>query len=109
MFKMQQGCCENQKAVQYDICDKWVHIACNNLNTYTYKKFQKHKSPWYCICCLQKVLSYCSIDNNFLNSLMHGNRIIFPNPKFISSAIKQNEYFDDEILEKVNNKFYTPT
>ena len=34
---------------------------------------------------------------------MHGNRIVFPNPKFISSATKQNEYFDEEILKKVNN------
>ena len=40
---------------------------------------------------------------------MHGNRILSPNPKFISSVIKQSEYFDKEILEKVNNKYYTPT
>ena len=40
---------------------------------------------------------------------MHGNRIVSPNPKFISSVIKQSEYFEEEILEKVNNKYYTPT
>ena len=40
---------------------------------------------------------------------MHGNRIVSPNPKFISSIIKQSEYFDEEILEKVNVKYYTPT
>ena len=40
---------------------------------------------------------------------MHGNRIFSPNPKFISSVIKQSEYFNEEILEKVNNKYYTPT
>ena len=40
---------------------------------------------------------------------MHGNWILSPNPIFISSVIKQNEYFDEEILEKVNNKYYTPT
>ena len=40
---------------------------------------------------------------------MHGNRILSPNPKFISSVIKQSEYFAEEILEKVNNKYYTPT
>ena len=40
---------------------------------------------------------------------MHGNRILSPNPKSISSVIKQCEYFDEEILEKVNNKYYTPT
>ena len=72
------------------------------------KKLQKDKSPAYCICCLQNELPYCSIDSDALNSFMHGNRIVSPNPKFISSVIKQSEYFDEEILEKVNNKYYTP-
>ena len=40
---------------------------------------------------------------------MHGNRILSPNPKSISSVTKQSEYFDEKILEKVNNKYYTPT
>ena len=40
---------------------------------------------------------------------MHGNRTISPNPKFISSVIKQSECFDEEILEKVNNKYYIST
>ena len=39
---------------------------------------------------------------------MHGNRTLSPNPKCISSVIKQRECFDEEILEKVNNKYYTP-
>ena len=29
-------------------------------------------------------------------------------PKIISSVIKQSEYFDDEILKKASNRFYTP-
>ena len=40
---------------------------------------------------------------------MPGNRILSPNPKFISNVIKQSEYFDEEILERVNNKYYTLT
>ena len=108
-LKCNRAVAKDLKAVQCDICDKWVHIACNNLNTYKYKKLQKDKSPWYCICCLQKELPYCSIDSDVLSNFMHGNRIVSPNPKFISSVIKQSEYFDEEILEKVNNKYYTPT
>ena len=37
---------KNHRAVQCDLCDSWVHIACNNLNFYTYQKLQKGKSPW---------------------------------------------------------------
>ena len=55
-----------------------------------------------------KELTYCSIGSDVLNNFMHGNRIVSPNLKFISTVIKQSEYFDEEILEKINNKYYTP-
>ena len=35
---------KNHRAVQCDFRDSWVHIACNNLNVYTYQKLQKDKS-----------------------------------------------------------------
>ena len=54
-------------------------------------------------------LPYCSTVSDVLNSYMHGNRILSPNPKFIPSDIKQSDYFNEEILEKVNNKYYTQT
>ena len=60
----------------------------HNFNTNTYKKLKKDKSPWYCICCLKKELPYCTI---------------------YSDVLKQSEHFDEEILKKVNNKYYTPT
>ena len=68
--KYNRAIAKNPKAVQCDICDKWVHIACNNLDMYTYKKLQKDKSPWYCTCCLQKELPYCSIGNVLIASCM---------------------------------------
>ena len=107
-LKCNKAVANNHKAMQCDICDEWIHIACNNLNMYTYKKLQKNKSSWYCICCLQKELPYCPVGDDVLNSFMHGNRILSPNPKFIFSVIKQGEHFDEEILEKVNNKYYAP-
>lgn len=79
-------------------------MPCNNLNTYVYKKFQKDKAPWYCVYFLQKELPYCSFRDNVLNSFMHRNIILSANPKFISSFMKQSDYFDEEIFEKVNNK-----
>ena len=47
--------------------------------------------------------------NDVLNSLVQGNRMLSPNSKFISSVLKQSEYSDEEMLEKVSNKYYTPT
>ena len=86
-LKCNRSVAKNHKAVQSDICDKWVHIDCSNLNVYAYKKIQKDKSPWHCICYLQKEQPYCSIDNDVLNGFMHGNRILSPNAKLISSSV----------------------
>ena len=100
-LKCNRAVAKNNTAVQCDICDKWFHIACNNLNSHRYKKLQKDKSPWYFICCLQKELPYCSVHSDVLNSFMHGNRILSPNSKFTSSVIKLSEYFDEEISKRL--------
>ena len=99
---------KNHRAVQCDLCDSWVHVACNNLNLYTYRKLQKDKSPWYCMCWFRKELPYEFINDTKIRNLLHGEAIVSPNPKIISSIIKESEYFDEEILKKANNKFYTP-
>ena len=100
---------KNHRAVQCDLCDSWVHIACNNLNVYTYRKLQKDKSPWYCICCFWKELPYGSTNDTQLKKLLHGEVVVSPNPKIISSIIKlkQSEHLDEELLSKANNKLYT--
>ena len=60
------------------------------------------------MCCLRKELPYGSINDTKLRDLLHGEAIVSPNPKIISSIIKQSEYFDEEILKKANNRFHTP-
>ena len=98
---------KNCRAVQCDLRDSWVHIACNNLNLYTNRKLQKDKSPWYCMCCFRKELPYGSINDTKLRDLLHGEALVYPIPKMISSIIKQSEYFDEEILKKTSDRFYT--
>ena len=99
---------KNHRAVQCDLCVSWVQITCNNLNVYTYRKLQKEKSPWYCICCFRKELPYGSTNDTQMKKLLHGEVVVSPNPKIISSIIKQSEYLDEELLSKVSNKLYTP-
>ena len=60
------------------------------------------------MCCFRKELPYGSINDTKFRNLLHGEAIVSPNPKIISSIIKQSEYFDEEILKKANNRFYTP-
>ena len=63
------------RAVQCDLCDSWVHIACNNLNLYTYQKLQKNKFSWYCMCCFQKELPYGSYHHLELCNLISNHKI----------------------------------
>ena len=93
------------RAVQCDLCDSWVHIACNNLNLYTYRKLRKDKSSWYCMYCFRMELPHGYINDTKLRDLLHGEAIVSPNPKLISSIIKQSEYFDEKILKRANNGF----
>ena len=60
------------------------------------------------MCCVRNELPYGSINDTKLRDLLHGEAIVSPCPKIISSIIKQSEYFDEEILKKANNRFYTP-
>ena len=90
----------NHKAVQYDCCDRWVHIACNYLNVYTYWKLQKDKSPWYCLCCFKKEMPFCSRKNKHLQELMPCKIILSPNKKIMTNAIRQNEIIDEELQKK---------
>ena len=96
---------KNHKAVKCDCCDRWFHIACNYLNVYTYRKLQKDKSPWYCLCCLKKEMPFCFLKNEHLRELMHGKIILSPNKKIVMNAIRQNKIIDDELLRKANSKF----
>ena len=60
------------------------------------------------MCCFRKELPYGSINDTKFRNLLHGEAIVSPNPEIISSIIKKSEYFDEEILKKGRNKFYTP-
>ena len=96
---------KNHRTVQCDLCDSWVHIACNNLNVY--RNLPKGKSPWYFTCCFRKKPPYGSNNDTQLKKLLHGEFVVFPNPKIVS-IIKASEDHDEELLSEANKKFYTP-
>ena len=70
----------NFKPVQCDCCDKWVHIACNYPNAYTYRKSKKDKSPWYCLCQHKKEISFCCLKNEPLQELGFQQLVLLPYP-----------------------------
>ena len=49
----------NQKAIQCDSCDQWIHIVCNNTTKEEYELLKFQVDPWAC--------SRCIIENNLIN------------------------------------------
>ena len=66
-------CCKtfsnHYKAVSCNKCNKWVHKACSNINTSTYWKLQKCKTPWYCKSCIMKSIPFSEIIDDTLKKL----------------------------------------
>ena len=44
---------DKDDAIQYDICQAWIHLKCNKLNHIDYKYLQGSSDPWFCLyCCI---------------------------------------------------------
>ena len=80
-FVCNRAVAKNHRAVQCDLCDSGVHIACNFLKVYTYQNLKKERSPWYCICCFRKDLPHGSINDTRLKILLYGEAFVSPNSK----------------------------
>ena len=60
----------HDKAVCCDLCNKQIHVKCNNLNDLSYKNFKLRNQSWYCEECIQEIVPFCSnkVDPNNINS-----------------------------------------
>ena len=56
----------NHKAVQCDVCNRWVHIKCNFLNNNDYIQLQNTDSPFYCIKCNEENIPFSKLSNKEL-------------------------------------------
>ena len=92
----------NHNAVYCDICTKWVHISCNNITRYCYRKLQKDETPWHCKICLGQAMPFSNLTGHQLEAFMLGklitslkliqsnNQLLFPN--FNTENISKNQY-----------------
>lgn len=63
---------KNQKGVQCDNCDLWVHTRCAGITTAEYQSLQLSDPPWFCdVCCCATNLPFgnvSTLDSVFDNS-----------------------------------------
>ena len=46
---------DDDKSVQFDLCDRWIHIKCADINNQKYEKLKKDPLAWYCGDCTTKI------------------------------------------------------
>ena len=55
---------DNDRSIQCELYNYWIHINCNNLNYIDYKFLQNSSDPWYCILCCSQILPFHSMKSN---------------------------------------------
>jgi hypothetical protein len=55
------------------ICDKWVHLKCNLLDSKDYDDLKKSDDPFFCIKCIESNIPFSKLLNNdFVISIING-------------------------------------
>ena len=62
--------------VCFDLCNEWIHIACNDLDKKTYKLLQGSSTKWFCINCTEKEFPFTSQTNQELEKIYSGKHVI---------------------------------
>ena len=96
---------KSHNAVCCDICNLWVHIKCNNITKFCYRKLQNSQDPWYCKKCIKQILPFSELTESQLNRVTKEN--IISSPKKI---IQENNliFLNDECGTSINNDYFTP-
>ena len=55
---------DKDKAIQWDLCELWIHIKCNNVNYLDYRFLQNCDESWYCIKCCSTIFPFNSLPSN---------------------------------------------
>ena len=48
------------KGICCDLCSKWIHIKCSNLNDLDYEYLKSKYKTWYCKTCINEILPFCN-------------------------------------------------
>ena len=61
---------DTDNAAQYNICQFWIHMKCNNQNHIDHKNLQGSNYPWFCISCCNEIFSFETLANKKILSMM---------------------------------------
>ena len=92
---------QNHKAVCCDVCDTWVHIKCNKINTQTYNILKKEKASWSCIECSKDVFPFSKLNETYFSATVAGKKL-----KFLTTRKKHNAQ-KEILVDRLNEALKT--
>ena len=85
------------KAICSDLCNKWIHIDCNNLNKTNYIQIQHSDTNWFCMPCLKNEVPFNTLTDHELEKVYNGKHILPITSKTTQSFTKNaNNFLQDE-------------
>ena len=79
---------DNDDSVQCDLCDRWNHINCVEINKRKYEKLKKDPLPWYCPACMSEI-PFSQINNKEFKNLLYPKNTLQQPPQIIKKSNKE--------------------
>ena len=96
---------QNHRAIQCDICDRWIHLKCNFLNTKDYENLKNSEESFYCIKCIESNLAFSKLSNkefvisviNGINGFNNDTDIDFLSPSQMDTVFELNNFINKKV------------
>ena len=104
----------NHRAIQCDICDKWIHAKCNHINKTRYETFiETSDLKWNCFKCDQDTIPFANSCNEEFRLTMQGKNPdlvlldeVSKEDNHIFQNLNDSDIFDGDELSNQSN-YYT--
>ena len=64
---------KNHRAIERNICFKWIHLKCNKLSEKAYKLFQENNNTsFFCIKCMEDHIPFLTLDDKQFELTVNG-------------------------------------
>ena len=95
----------NHRAIQCDICDRWIHIKCNLLNSKDYENLKNSDEQFYCIKCIESNFAFSKLSGkefgfsviNGVNGFNNETNIDFLSPTQMGTILNLNYFINTKI------------
>ena len=94
------------RAVKCDICQNWIHIKCNFVDSKTYSNIIGSPYPWFCMKCFKTIIPFSTINDDSFHLLRKGLPVKTSDGSIQELIIKLNNCSENNDDTNINGKYY---